>query len=143
MTEDSNYQVQPARPWHKTRLTAEEWFLRNPPHVWHTLDDAVEHYTASGFELLSRTSRIEAELTGEGHAILNAKSRYTPRRYIVRTVIPWTVLTLGAALPIFVWHYMAKSMNERCPSITIESNPDDSGTFLESRQKTGSMLIEG
>jgi hypothetical protein len=91
--------VEPAKPWHKTRLTAEEWFLHNPPHVWRTLEAAVEHYMASGFEVISRTPRIEAELTGQGHAILIAKSRYTPRRYILRTVVPWTILTLGAPSP--------------------------------------------
>ena len=140
---DGVYMVEPAKPWHKTRLTAEQWFLRNPPHVWRTLDAAVEHYMASGFELVARTPRIETELTGEGYAILTARSRYTPKRYFFRTVLPWTIVTLGAALPIFIWHYIYKSTEERYPSITIQANPDGSGTFLEERQKTGSMLIGG
>jgi hypothetical protein len=38
---------------------------------------------------------------------------------------------------------MNKSMSERYPGITIEPNIDGSGTYLESRQKTGSMLIGG
>ena len=56
---DGDYLVEPAKPWHKTRLTAEQWFLRNPPHVWRSLDDAIEHYMASGFELVSRSPQME------------------------------------------------------------------------------------
>ncbi len=96
---------------------------------------------ASGFELVSRTSQIETQITGQGYATLDARSRYTPRRYILRTVLPWTILTLGVAFPIFIWHYMYKSLEERYPRITIRANPDGSGTFFEERGKTGSMIL--
>ncbi len=143
--EDGDYLVEPAKPWHKTRLSAEEWFLQNPPHVWRTLEAAVEYYMASGFVLESRSSPWETELTGEGHADLRARSRYSSGlaeglipslRYLVRTVLPWTVFTFGAALMVLVPRYIHMVMGgEQYPHVAIRANPDGSGVFLEERRK--------
>lgn len=149
MTEEGNYQVQPAKPWHKTRLTAEEWFPQNPPHVWRTLEDAVGHYMASGFVLESRTSPWETELTGEGQADLRARSRYTSGasevipsfRWLLRTALPWTVLTFGAALLVLVprWVHMVMG-GEQYPRVLVQAIPDGSGVFLEERRKGDALF---
>ena len=113
------------------------------------LDAAVELYTASGFVLERRTSQIEVELTGEGRADLRARSRYSSEidnlvpslRYLFRTVLPWTVLTFGLAFPVLTWRYAHMTMGgEQYPYITISSNPDGSGVFLEERRKGDSLF---
>ena len=104
---------------------------------------------ASGLELESRTPRIEAEITGEGYASLRARSRHSSEidpiipswRYLLRTVLPWTVFTLGAALVVLMPRYIHIVMGgEQYPAITIKANPDGSGTFLEERRQ-GDILM--
>lgn len=94
--------------------------------------------------IVTRTPQIEAEMTEQGYAVLNARSRYASvKRYLLPYDIALDHPYLWPGDPLFIWHYMHKSVSERFPSIDIRSNRDDSGTFIEERQKTGSMLIEG
>lgn len=124
MTE-ADYQVEPAKSWHKTRLSAEEWFERNPPHRWRSVKDAIDHYTASGFTLTSAST---------SHAIFAAPSRYTTRRAVFWCVA-LGVPTLGAAIPVVGWWFIAKIANEEKPWITIrEDYEHGTGLYVEERK---------
>jgi hypothetical protein len=79
---------------------------------------------------------------------LRAKSRYASGiddiipslRYLLRTVLPWTVFTLGLALAYLIPRYVHMVMGgEQYPAITIKPNPDGSGTYLEERSKGNAL----
>ena len=122
---DGDYLVEPAKPWHKTRLSAEEWFKQNPPHQWRSLKDATDHYTASGFEVTAASPQV---------VIFDAQTRYTTRRAIFWLIV-LGVPTLGALAPLVLWWYIAKSLGEERPGITVRADYEHgSGLYVEERK---------
>jgi hypothetical protein len=135
----------PGRNYLETKLSPEEWFLKNPPQEWRNIDGPIAYYTKKcSFELVSRSPAVDMAPDFQ-YALLKGSSRYTPGRYMLRVVLPWTIFTLGAATLFFwafVWHYLWRVSNEELPQIRIFFDREGSGRFLEERTKVSAFGLE-
>jgi hypothetical protein len=124
---DNVYLVDPRgkTPWHKTRLSADEWFAQNPPHRWRSVKDAMEYYTGLGLRIVT----VDAN-----YGLFEAETRYTTRRatfWLILLGIP----SLGTLVPLVMWWHIAKHAGEERPSITVRRDWEyGTEAFVEVRE---------